>query len=250
MRGAKAIEDDLAALPQRILENVTRVFLADGNALVMESDELGAVLEVLHDRLPRLARVGIYGYAKDVTTKTSEELRELHNLGLGIVYLGIETGDDELLQWVRKGISSRENIEACTRIRDAGISLSLTVILGLGGKENSHRHAIATARALNAIDPEYVGALTLMIPDGTPLHGMVQRGEFLPMAPMEILEELRTLVENLELTNCVFRTNHASNYLPIGGTLDEDKEGILSILRRIIDEGDESMLRPQYTRGL
>jgi radical SAM superfamily enzyme YgiQ (UPF0313 family) len=226
------------------------VFLGDGNALAIDSDELARVLVALRDELPSLSRVGIYGYAKDVRSKTVEDLQQLSELGLGIVYLGLETGDDKLLQWVRKGVDSQENISACARIREAGIPLSLTIILGLGGSENSHRHAVATARALNEIDPEFVGALTLMIPQGTPMFDMVQKDQFSSMEPIEILQELDTLVENLDLSKCVFRTNHASNYLPIGGTLNEDKERILSILRKVIDDRDESMLRPQYSRGL
>jgi radical SAM superfamily enzyme YgiQ (UPF0313 family) len=250
VRGAKGIKEDLAGISPRIKESVTRVFLADGNALAIDSDELASVLEVLHSELPSLSRVGVYGYAKDVKSKTIEDLQRLHELGLGIVYLGLETGDDELLRWARKGVDSQGNIRSCTKIREAGILLSLTVILGLGGRENSNRHALATAEALNEIDPEFVGALTLMIPKGTPLFEMVERRQFSPMEPMGILHELRTLVENLDLSMCVFRTNHASNYLPIGGTLNEEKEEILSVLERVIDEGDVSLLRPQYSRGL
>ncbi|MHA2261457.1 MAG: radical SAM protein, partial [Candidatus Thorarchaeota archaeon] len=250
VRGAKGIKEDLANISPQIKESVSRVFLGDGNALAVDSDELTRVLEVLRDELPSLSRVGVYGYAKDVRSKTVEDLQQLHEQGLGIVYLGLETGDDKLLQWVRKGVDSQENISACARIREAGIPLSLTIILGLGGSENSHRHAVATARALNEIDPEFVGALTLMIPQGTPMFDMVQKEQFSSMEPIEILQELETLVENLDLSRCIFRTNHASNYLPIGGTLNEDKERILSVLRKVIEDRDESVLRPQYSRGL
>lgn len=237
-------------LPERYKVGVKRVFLADGNALSMPTEELLNVLHVLHNELPRLERVGVYGYAKDVRDKSRTELEELYEAGLGIVYLGLETGDDELLRWSRKGVSSEENISASLKIREAGIPLSLTVILGLGGLENSERHATATAKALNIINPEYFGALTLMIPKGIPLYDMVEKGKFRPMNAMEVLKELRTLVNGLELTNCIFRTNHASNYLPLGGTLNRDKQAILDVLDNVIESKDDSRLRPEFYRGL
>ena len=135
MRGATGIQSDLDTIPGRYKENVNRVFLADGNALAIDTSELLNTLRVLTDELPELKRVGIYGYAKDVREKTVQDLKELHKAGLGIVYLGLETGDDELLRWARKGVDSAENINACKKIREAGIPLSLTIILGLGGLE-------------------------------------------------------------------------------------------------------------------
>ena len=250
MRGATGIQSDLDTIPGRYKENVNRVFLADGNALAIDTSELLNTLRVLTDELPELKRVGIYGYAKDVREKTVQDLKELHKAGLGIVYLGLETGDDELLRWARKGVDSAENINACKKIREAGIPLSLTIILGLGGLENSESHARATAKVLNAIDPEYIGALTLMTPPGTRIQELVQSRDFVPMQPMEILKELKILVEHLELSNCIFRTNHASNYLPIRGVLNADKKAILDILTETIDKADTSNLRPSYLRGL
>ncbi|MFW9847977.1 MAG: radical SAM protein [Candidatus Thorarchaeota archaeon] len=250
VRGKEGIEEDLRGLPDDLKQRVTRVFLADGNALAMPKKDMIEVLQTLWRELPSLQRVGSYGYAKDVRDKTDKDLSEIQEAGLGIVYLGLESGDDELLRWSRKGITSKDNIEASTRIRKAGIPLSLTIILGLGGKQSSEKHAIATAEVLNEIDPEYVGALTLMIPNGTPLAEIVRKGEFKPMSPMEILEELRILVEHTNLTECVFRTNHASNYLPIGGTLRRDKDRILTLLDDTIENADESKLRPGYLRGL
>ncbi len=250
IRGASGIKEDLQRLPKNYKAGVRRVFLADGNALSMPTDELLNVLRILNQELPGLERVGVYGYAKDVREKGIGDLKDLHQAGLGIVYLGLETGDDELLRWSRKGVTTKENISASLKIRKAGIPLSLTIILGLGGIEHSERHARATADALNAIDPEYVGALTLMIAKGTPLHELVQQGKFRPMNAMEILIELRTLINGLQLTNCIFRTNHASNYLPLGGTLSKDKQAILDILDEVIRSGDKTSLRPEYYRGL
>lgn len=250
VRGAKEIKSDLDSLPKHYNDGVRRVFLADGNALAMSTAEILKTLEVLNQELPILERVGVYGYAKDVREKSTEELRTIHNNGLGIIYLGLETGDDELLRWARKGVDSVENIRACKKIRNAGIPLSITIILGLGGLENSERHAIATAKVLNEIDPEYIGALTLMTPPGTVIHEMVASKSFIPMKPMGILNELKTLVENLDLTECVFRTNHASNYLPIRGTLNRDKDHLLNILTKTIETEDYDKIRPNYLRGL
>ncbi|TFG29932.1 radical SAM protein [Candidatus Thorarchaeota archaeon] len=250
VRGAEGIKSDLDSLPSSYKERVSRVFLADGNALAMATSEFLHTLNLLRKELPALERTGVYAYAKDVRDKSVEDLKELHEAGLGIVYLGLETGDDELLRWARKGIDSAENISACKKIRQSGIPISLTIILGLGGLENSERHAKATAQVLNEIDPEYVGALTLMTPLGTHIHELVKSKEFIPMNPMDILRELKILVENLELSNCIFRTNHASNYLPIRGVLNSDKESILEMLSETIDNGDTSNFRPGYLRGL
>jgi radical SAM superfamily enzyme YgiQ (UPF0313 family) len=250
VRGAAGVQADLDSLSVEYKRMVHRVFLADGNALAMATNDLIETLEVVKSELPYLERVGIYGYTRDVRDKTLDDLVRIKNAGLGIVYLGLETGDDTLLRWCQKGVKSKENIAACKKIRDAGIPLSLTVILGLGGLENSERHAKATADVLNKIDPEYIGALTLMTPPGTRISEMVQNGEFEPMDPMDVLKELRILVENLDLTNCVFRTNHASNYLPITGTLNRDKADVLRVLSSVIDEEDSTRLRPSYLRGL
>ncbi len=250
VRGGDAIRSDLKAIPDHYKRGVRRVFLADGDALAMSTDELLPVLNVLTEELPTLERVSLYAYAKNVQQKSVNELNQLREAGLGIVYLGLETGDDELLKWVRKGTTTTENIAACSKIREAGIHLSLTIILGLGGIENSKKHAISTAEALNNIDPEYVGALTLMLREGTPIYKMYKQDIYKPMEPIDILRELKLIIMNLTLSSCVFRTNHASNYLAIGGTLNQDKEYILEVLDRAITQTDQVMLRPNYLRGL
>jgi radical SAM superfamily enzyme YgiQ (UPF0313 family) len=250
VRGAERIQRDLAHLTRTQKLSVRRVFLADGNALTIRTDEMLNVLHILRSQLPNLERVGSYGYAKDVRNKSIDELKQLREAGLGIVYFGLETGDDDILRLVRKGVDCEENVAACKKIRSAGIPLSITIILGLGGESMSEQHAMSTAGALNRIDPEYVGALTLMIPEGTPLHEITARGEFQPMSPFAILRELRLLVENLDLTECIFRTNHASNYLAVGGTLNRDKDSVMSSLSKVIEEENDSALRPSYARGL
>ncbi|MBD3408326.1 MAG: radical SAM protein [Candidatus Lokiarchaeota archaeon] len=250
VRGVEGIKEDLSKIPNSYLHRVRRVFLADGNALAVDVDEMQLILAELNKSIPNLERVGTYAYAKDVDGKTVEDLKDLKKAGLGIVYLGLETGDDQLLEWVRKGLDSKKNIDSCLMVRKAGIPLSLTIILGLGGLELSERHAKATAEVLNKIDPEYVGALTLMIPEGTPLHSITQRGEFKPMSPSQILSEMKILVQHLNLTECIFRTNHASNYLPVRGTLNRDKQLILDQITAALNQGESAHLRTEYMRGL
>ncbi|MBN2230160.1 MAG: radical SAM protein, partial [Candidatus Thorarchaeota archaeon] len=250
VRGLDELKEDLDSLSEWYKKSVQRVFLADGNALAMQTSDLIEMLDLLNDELPELKRVGVYGYAKDLREKTTEDLVTLKANKLGIVYLGLETGDDDLLRWIHKGVDSAENIEACSKIRSAGIPLSLTIILGLGGYPNTESHARKTAQVLNKIDPEYVGALTLMTPSGTQINDMVNSGEFVPMKPMDILKELRLLIKYFDLTNCIFRTNHASNYIALGGTLPYDKTRILSVLENAITTNIESSLRPSYSRKL
>ncbi len=250
VRGTSAILKDLDGLPKHYKNSVKRVFLADGNALAMPTEELLSTLNVLSENLPSLERVGIYAYAKDVRDKTVDDLKTLRDSGLGIAYYGLETGDDDLLRWVRKGVNSRENIEACKKIRKAGINLSITIILGLGGKDGSKKHAKATANVLNEINPEFIGALTLMTPPGTPIYDMVNQGEFKTINPFETLQELYWLIKDLNVTDCIFRTNHASNYLPLRGTLNRDKAALLQTLEDVLQSGDETSLRLGYMRGL
>ncbi len=250
VRGAEGIQGDLKSLPHSVKSRTSRVFLADGNALAMNSNELLDVLAILRQELPALERVGTYAYAKDVRNKSVRDLIALRDAGLGIVYLGLETGDDELLRWVRKGVTTEENVQASLKIRQADIPLSITIILGLGGVEKSEQHAVSTAIALNRIDPEYVGALTLMIPPGTPMYELVKRGEFQSMKPFDTLKELRMLIRHLDVSNCIFRTNHASNYLPLRGTLNRDRARLLELLDDAIESGDERRLRPSHNRGL
>ncbi len=236
--------------------SVKRVFLADGNALVMPTDMLLEVLKMLKREFPNLERVSCYGGPRDALNKTRSELKELYENGLKLIYLGVESGDDYVLRRVRKGVNSSEMIEACRRIIDAGIKLSVTVILGLAGREGSYRHAIETARVLNSIDPHYLAPLTLMIIPGTPLHNEYLKGLFKPLTPLETLIELKNMLERLELSNCIFRCNHASNYFPIGGTLPDDKEDLVKLLESVIEKIrrnpslERMFLRPEYLRAL
>ena len=227
IRSTEEIIKDLY-LGREYYKNVKRVFLADGDALIIKTEELVKILQAIKNIFPECERVGVYGSPKSILLKSKEELEELKSLGLGIVYLGLESGSDKILQDIKKGVNSQEMIDAGKKIKDSGIELSVTLISGIGGKEDSKEHAIESARVLNEMKPDYIGLLTLLLEEGTELYEDVQSGKFQLLSPIEVLLETKTLVENLEVENCIFRSNHASNYLPLRGTLMEDKELVLN----------------------
>lgn len=227
-----------------------RIFLQDGDALIYPISQLKEALEYLGQKMPYVERVGIYATPQDVLRLSSDELRELSDLGLGIIYMGVESGDDDVLRRVGKGVDQRSIAEAGKRVREAGIVLSVTIILGLGGVERGQGHALNTARILSEIDPHYAGALTLMLIPGTPLYKEKDKGSFHPLSPFESLEELKIIVENAEFSNCFFSSMHASNYVSIRGRLPQDKRKMLYTLEEITKERDLSRLRPEFIRGL
>ena len=227
-----------------------RVFLQDGDALVYPFPRLKEVLEYLNEKFPRLERVAAYATVQDILRGTAEELRTLRELKLGILYVGVESGDDEVLRKVRKGIDYCQIIEASKKMKEAGITSSVTVILGLAGIEGSERHALETARILTDIDPDYVGALTLTIVPGTLLYEEWQRGDFHPISPFQSLEELKLMVENSNFTDCFFSSMHASNYFSVRGSLPHDKERMIREIEKILKARDPSLLRPEFLRGL
>jgi len=179
-----------------------------------------------------------------------EELRRLKELKLSILYVGLESGSDEILREVKKGVTSSQMIEAAKRVKEAGITLSVTLILGLGGVEKSEEHAYKTAEVLSQMDPEYAGALTLLFVPGTPLYRDWKEGRFKPIDPFRSLEELKIIVENSNFTNCFFSSMHASNYVAIRGFLPKDKEKMLKQLDNILRQKDTSFLRPEFLRAL
>ncbi len=225
-----------------------RVFLCDGDALIIPQKRLLKILAEIENRLPWVTRVGLYANAKALHMKTAEELIELKSHGVGIFYMGLETGDDVTLKKIRKGASSKDMIEMGIKAKQAGIKLSITVLLGIAGPQRSQIHAVETGRVLSAIDPDYVGALSLMLIPGTPLYQDYKSGEFRLIEPHEMLAELRTMIAGTNLTRGLFHANHASNYLPIRARLPKEKEPTL----RLIDAAlaGEVPLKPEYLRAL
>ncbi|MBN2239184.1 MAG: radical SAM protein [Dehalococcoidales bacterium] len=226
------------------------IFLQDADALVYPYDKLKRILEYINEKLPFVQRVAIYATAADVLRRTPEQLKTLNELKLGIAYMGLESGDDEILKRVDKQITSQEMIDAARMLKDAGMQTSIMVILGLGGAEMSEQHAHATIRVLNAMDPDYAGALTLLFTQGTPISKEMQEGTFHPISEFQSLKELLIMVENSDFTNCFFSSMHASNYLPLRGRLPQDKQKMIAQLKNVIDKGDQSMLRPESYRRL
>ena len=235
-------------IARRTYRNVDKVFLADGDALIRKASELYTILDTIRELFPECQRVTSYGSPSSIRVRTDEELRTLREKGLTMVYMGLESGCDDVLKLMRKGHMSAEIVEMGQKVRRNGMALSVTAITGLGGPDLLERHAIETAEAFNAMNPEYIGMLTLMVEPGTPLYDWVRQGEFQLLTQPQVLRETRLLVEHLDSPGSVFRMNHASNYLVLKGTLNQDREAML----RTIDaaEHDLSRLRPEDWRGL
>ena len=235
-------------IARQTYRHVDKVFLADGDALVRKASELYTILDTIRELFPECQRVTSYASPASIRIRTDEELQTLRAKGLTMVYMGLESGCDEVLKLMRKGHVSDEIVAMGQKVRRNGIALSVTAITGLGGPELLEQHAIETAKAFNAMNPEYIGMLTLMVEPGTPLYDWVRDGKFQLLTQPQVLRETRLLVENLDSPGSVFRMNHASNYLVLKGTLNQDKE----VMLRTIDaaEHDLSRLRPEEWRGL
>lgn len=229
---------------------IPRVFLADGNALMMAQEDLVRILEYLKRKLRGLERVGVYANAKDILQKSVAELQELRALGLGILYLGLESGNPEVLRRIKKTGTVDQMIRAAKRVKEAGILLSVTVILGIGGVEGSQAHAVDTGKVLTQMDPDYVGALSLIVVPGTPMEKDLETGKLVLPTPFGMIQELEWMIENSEFTNCFFASNHASNYLPLRVQLPQGKEEALRRIREVLRRKDPAVLRPEYLRAL
>ncbi|MBP2650713.1 MAG: Radical domain protein [Firmicutes bacterium] len=213
-----------------------RIFLADGNALILPTDRLLKIMHHLAQAFPKLARITCYGGPHDILRKTPEELAALRNAGLHIIYLGIESGDDEVLSAVNKGVTAAQMSAAGQKVIAAGIKLSGMIILGLGGKDRTNGHAINTAKIINEINPTMLGALTLMLHEGSPMRQAAENGEFYPLSPYELMLELKEMVAHINVTQpCIFRSTHISNFLPLAGTLPKDKDLLLTAIDQVLD---------------
>ena len=225
-----------------------RLFLCDGDALILPMKRLVPILERIRDRLPWVERVGVYANTKSIRMKTDEELALLHNLGLKIAYMGLESGDNKVLEAIRKGADADKMIAMGKKLKKAGIKISVTVLLGLGGRRGSLDHARETGRVLTAMDPDFVGALSLMLIPGTELHDQYVKGDFQLLGPDEMLTELGAMIAATNLTDGLFHANHASNYLPIRAHLPRDKEKTLELISQALD--GKVPLKPEYMRAL
>ena len=227
-----------------------QLFLQDGDALVYPLPKLKEVLAHINQRLPYVERIAAYATAQDILKIDVEDLQELRRLKLGILYIGLESGDDGVLKKICKNVTSARIIEAVKRVKQAGMLTSVTVILGMGGSEGSEKHVIATAKALTEMDPDYVGALTLTLIPGTPLYADTEQGRFKLITPLESVKELLAILKNASFSNCFFSSMHASNYFSVRGKLPADRDRMIRELEEVIKKGDASDLRPEYLRGL
>ena len=238
------IRDAKAAFGHR----VSKVFVADGDALVLDMNDWEAILEACRDAFPRAKRISAYATAINVNEKSDDELLRLRELGLSLLYMGPETGDDVTFKRIAKGATFEEHVRAAERAHRAGMRISAIFLLGAGGVERSEQHAEGSARLITQMDPEFVSALTLTIIPGTPMAKLLDSGRFSLPSVTRMLEELRTIVSQAEPTDAVFRTNHASNYLPLAGRLPADRDRIVTVLDGAL-AGDVA-LRPEWSRGL
>jgi radical SAM superfamily enzyme YgiQ (UPF0313 family) len=241
------VEKDIA-FAARYCRRQRRVFLTDGDALILPQNRLLSLLKTIRRSLPWVTRVGIYGNAKSIRTKTLEDLTALRENGLGIVYMGLESGDDATLSKVQKGVKVQTVVEMGRKIIEAGMKLSVTVLLGLAGPERSVVHAEATGRALSEMDPDYVGALSLMLLPNTPLGRDFKEGRFRLISPMEMLKELQSMIAHTDLSSGLFHANHASNYLPIRARLPRDKATAVNLIEEALKGGVP--LKPEFLRAL
>lgn len=250
IRPIEDVKADIDQVSKNYKSYFRRVFLENADALITPQAKLAEVLDYIRKKLPDIERVGIYGNCKSILRKSLDELKDLKRLGLGIVYMGVESGDDEILQRVKKGVTHAQLVEAGRRVKEAGITLSVTFILGLGGKERTREHAQATARILTEIDPDFVGALTLMLERPAPIVDEVQSGSLKLISPLETLVELRTVIAQADFTDCFFASNHASNYMPLRIKLPEQKADALRLLDNIITYPQKHNLKPEFLRAL
>ena len=239
---------DVREAGQRLGRRVDKVFVADGDALVLSMDHWLPLLAAIRDSFPRLRQVSCYATARNVLDKSDAELRLLLEAGLALLYIGPESGDDATLKAIAKGASFDQHAEAARRARAAGFKQSVIFLLGAAGVERSQEHAEGSANLVTAMDPDYLAALTVTVVPGTPLAELVDTGRFSLPDPLGMLRELRTLVDLARPTDAVFRTNHASNYLPLRGSLPADRESMLRALDAALD--GQVRLRPEWSRGL
>ncbi|MEW6027429.1 MAG: radical SAM protein [Planctomycetota bacterium] len=247
VRPLDEILEDIA-LAHRHLPHTRRVFLCDGDAMLLPTNHLLKILKALNMAFPDLQRVGIYTNARDILKKNDEDLAELSRHKLTIGYLGLESGNDEILKRVKKGATAAEMIESVQKAQKNGIKMSVIGLIGLGGREMSREHAIDTAKAVNQMNPRYFSLLTLMLVPGTPLEEDYEKGRFQLPEAVDMVREVRLVVENMDSPQTIFRANHASNYAPLAGTFNKDK-------KRLLLEIDDYLsgkydFRPEFLRGL
>lgn len=241
------IEADIAFAGQ-YCKRQHNLFLADGDVLALPHTDLMRLLTTIRQQIPHVRRISSYASSRNIKAKTDEELRQYRELGLLRLYMGLESGHDPTLKAIAKGVDAAAMIEAARRIAQADIALSVSCILGIAGKKDSQAHALATAEVLNQMQPQYIGVLTLMLLENTPLYRRYRDGRFILPDQTELLLELRTMVEHLDLPRCLFSANHPSNYLSLNGRLPKDRDEMLTLIDQAIE--GSVRLRSEQQRAL
>ena len=236
----RPIEDVLADFDEAAMlygGHIRRIFLADGDALIVKTEMLIQILDYIWKKFPNLERVTAYGTTQDVLLKSEEELKQLKAAGLDMVYMGIESGDAQILRDVHKGVTREQISEAGRKLDRCGILCSVTLISGLGGRQRLREHAIESASLISEIKPAYVGFLTLMIDPQAPIYSKIVSGELELLNPEDVVEEMKLFLQNVDSEGTVFRSNHASNYVILKGTLNEDIPSMLDYLQQVEEQG-------------
>lgn len=232
-------------------QGFSRAFLTDGDVLVLPVETMLEIIRYLRKKNPSVERVGVYGNAKAILKKSVEELKALRKAGLGIVYQGIESGNKEVLRRIHKGAFPHRQMEAANKVLSAGILLSQTVLLGIGGVSLSEEHAVDTGKHLAEMSPDFAGALTVMLLPNTGLYRDYRAGKFTLPDKFGLLNELRLMVTHMEVKRpCLFTSNHASNYLPIRAVFPEERQRVIKVLTEVIERRDERLLKPEHMRAL
>ncbi|NCO56409.1 MAG: radical SAM protein [Bacteroidetes bacterium CG02_land_8_20_14_3_00_31_25] len=233
-----------------LIPDIRKIFLADGNPMVLSTEKLKRILDKISKTFPKVRRVTTYALPRDIISKTPEELKLLQESGLKMIYVGIESGDDEVLKFINKGETYNSTVEGLLKAKEAGIKLSVIILEGVGGLKYSEQHAIKSAKILNAIQPEFASVLVLSFPYGIEHYKQKFLGNYIPMTISNLLKEMRIFVENIQLQNTIFRSNHASNYLVLNGILNRDKLLFLDKIDFAIKNPEIAGLRKEWQRGL
>lgn len=234
-------------LARRQYRYIERVFLADGDALIRKTEDLAVILKHIRKIIPECRRVTSYGSPKSILTKSPEDLALLHSLGLEMIYLGLESGNEQVLKHINKGVTVEDIVRAGQMVKDAGMKLSVTAISGLGGTEMWKEHAIDTAKAFSRMKPDYIGLLTLMFEGDVPLRRECEEGKFHLLTAPQVAKETLLMLEHIDSEGSVFRSNHASNYLTLKGTLNRDREAMCEQIRTALERGG---YKKEYFRAL
>ena len=249
IRDIEEVKDEIRSM-KPYAEHVKKVFLADGNAMVLPADYLLDILSELKSVFPKLTRVSAYAIPKDLNDKTIEELKAIQEGGLKLIYVGIESGDDEVLKMVNKGETFKSTVEGMLKSKEAGMKSSVMILSGLGGKKFSDQHAINSARVVNEVQPEFLSTLVLSYPHGVEHFKKRFKGDFEPCDIPDLLNELKTFISHTDLKQTTFRSDHASNYLILKGTLGREKDRMLAEIEAAMDDPGNAPLRPEFLRGL